>query len=205
MTAAQDAVQPNKPIAKRHSMGEVFRSLRRPRVLAMLLLGFSCGVPFLLVGNTLGFWLREAGLTLTAIGFLSWVGLAYSFKFLWAPVVDRVDVPLLGRFGRRRGWMVLAQLGVGVLAGHGADPDRGAELARSPADAVAVAFSSATQDIVVDAWRIEVGGNLRRARPDDLRPSARLSWDRALLHRRPDLVWPSTWAGTSCTSPRRRP
>src|SRR4051812_26600533 len=114
MTAASNVAQPNKPKAKRHSMGEVFRSLRRPRVLAMLMLGFSSGLPFLLVGNTLGYWLREGGMSLAAIGFLSWVGLAYSFKFLWAPVVDRVDVPLLGRLGRRRGWMVLAQIGVGV-------------------------------------------------------------------------------------------
>jgi PAT family beta-lactamase induction signal transducer AmpG len=155
MTAAQDAAQPNKPRAKRHSMGEVFRSLSRPRVLAMLLLGFSSGVPFLLVGNTLGFWLREGGMSLAAIGFLSWVGLAYSFKFLWAPVVDRVDVPLLGRLGRRRGWMVLAQIGVGAsLAGMALIGPQGG-IAPFAACAVAAAFSAATQDIVVDAWRIE--------------------------------------------------
>lgn len=155
MIAAQDAAQPNKPRAKRHTMGEVFRSLSRPRVLAMLLLGFSSGVPFLLVGNTLGYWLREGGMSLAAIGFLSWVGLAYSFKFLWAPVVDRVDVPLLGRLGRRRGWMVLAQVGVGAsLAGMALIGPKGG-IAPFAACAVAAAFSAATQDIVVDAWRIE--------------------------------------------------
>jgi len=154
MTAHAPAL-PNKPLAKRHSMGEVFRSLGRPRVLAMLLLGFSSGVPFLLVGNTLGLWLREGGMSLTAIGFLSWVGLAYTLKFLWAPVVDRVDVPLLGRLGRRRGWMVLAQIGVGVaLAGMALVGPKGG-IGAFAGFAVAVAFAAATQDIVVDAWRIE--------------------------------------------------
>jgi PAT family beta-lactamase induction signal transducer AmpG len=155
MTAAQDAAKPNKPIAKRHSMGEVFRSLSRPRVLAMLLLGFSSGVPFLLVGNTLGFWLREGGMSLATIGFLSWVGLAYSFKFLWAPIIDRVDVPLLGGLGRRRGWMVMAQIAVGVcLAGMALVGPQGG-LTAFGGFAVGVAFASATQDIVIDAWRIE--------------------------------------------------
>ena len=72
----------------------------------MLMLGFSSGLPFFLSGNTLGYWLRDAGTTLAAIGFLSWVGLAYSLKFLWAPIIDRVDAPLFGRLGRRRGWMI---------------------------------------------------------------------------------------------------
>ena len=79
----------------------------------MLPLGFSSGLPFLLVFSTLSTWLREAGISLTIIGLMSWVGLAYSFKFLWAPIVDRYDVPVLARLlGRRRGWMALAQLGV---------------------------------------------------------------------------------------------
>lgn len=121
----------------------------------MLMLGFSSGLPFLLSGNTLGYWLREEGTRLQAIGFLSWVGLAYSLKFLWAPVIDRVDAPLVGRFGRRRGWMIVAQLLVAAgllgMAGLGL---RGG-LAPLGALALLVAFASATQDIVVDAWRIE--------------------------------------------------
>ena len=77
----------------------------------MLLLGFSSGIPIYLVGNTLGFWMRENAIELSTIGFLSWVGLAYSLKFLWAPLVDKLDAPLFGRWlGRRRGWMLLAQL-----------------------------------------------------------------------------------------------
>ena len=89
----------------------VLRNLRQPKVLVMLLLGFSSGIPIYLVGNTLGFWMRENGIELSTIGFLSWVGLAYSLKFLWAPLVDKLDAPLLGRWlGRRRGWMLLSQL-----------------------------------------------------------------------------------------------
>ncbi len=75
----------------------------RPKTLAMLLLGFSSGLPFFLVGNTFGYWLRDEHTSLTAIGFLSWVGIAYSLKFLWAPLMDRVDLPLFKRLGHRRG------------------------------------------------------------------------------------------------------
>src|SRR3954470_24825078 len=89
---------------------DVITSLRQPKVAVMLMLGFSSGLPFFLSGNTLGYWLRDAGTTLKAIGFLSWVGLAYSLKFLWAPIIDRVDAPGFGRLGRRRGWMVVTQL-----------------------------------------------------------------------------------------------
>lgn len=126
----------------------------------MLALGFSSGLPFLLTGNTLGYWLRDEGTTLKAIGFLSWVGLAYSFKYLWAPLMDRLDAPLIGRrLGRRRGWMVLSQLLVGLgLAGMAA-VGPGGGLAMVGLMAVIVAFASATQDIVVDAWRIETADN----------------------------------------------
>src|SRR6266852_4370676 len=113
----------------------------RPKTLAMLLLGFSSGLPFYLVGNTFGFCLRDEHTSLTAIGFLSWVGIAYSLKFLWAPLMDRVDLPLCKRLGHRRGWMMFSQIVVG--------------LARLGAFALVVAFASSTQDIVVDAWRIE--------------------------------------------------
>src|SRR6184192_4409508 len=92
----------------------VIASLRQPKVAVMLMLGFSSGLPFFLTGNTLGYWMRDEGTTLTAIGFLSWVSLAYSIKFLWAPIIDRVDAPLFGRLGRRRGWMVLTQILIGV-------------------------------------------------------------------------------------------
>ena len=145
------------PARKRRSAREVVRALGRPKVGVMLALGFSSGLPFMLIGNTLGYWLREGGVSLAAIGFLSWVGLAYSFKFIWAPLIDRLDVPVLGRLlGRRRGWMILAQVVVGVgLIGMALNgPQNGFKVIG--AFAVLAAFAAATQDIVVDAWRIEI-------------------------------------------------
>jgi len=138
---------------------DVITSLGQPKVAAMLMLGFSSGLPFFLTGNTLGYWLRDEGTALSAIGFLSWVGLAYSFKFLWAPIIDRVDAPLLGRLGRRRGWMVLTQLLIAAgLVGMSA-VGLGAGLVTIGVLALLVAFSSSTQDIVVDAWRIEAAAD----------------------------------------------
>src|SRR5690606_1359620 len=150
-----------------HGWREVAANLRQRKVLAMLLLGFSSGIPIYLVGNTLGFWMRENGIELSTIGFLSWVGLAYSLKFLWAPLVDKLDAPLFGRWlGRRRGWMLAAQIVVAAaLAGMAwVQPREGTLLLAGIAVdqlfvfgalALVVAFASATQDIVIDAWRIE--------------------------------------------------
>jgi MFS transporter, PAT family, beta-lactamase induction signal transducer AmpG len=134
---------------------DVISSLGQPKVAVMLALGFSSGLPFLLTGNTLGYWLRDQGTTLKAIGFLSWVGLAYSLKFLWAPVVDRLDAPVFGRLGRRRSWMLLTQVlvAIGLLALSISGTEHG--LTAVGGLAVLVAFASSTQDIVVDAWRIE--------------------------------------------------
>src|SRR5215467_3550057 len=138
---------------------EKVRVYFRPRVFTMLLLGFSSGLPFLLTGDTLGYWLRDEGTSLTAIGFLSWVGIAYSLKPFYAPIIDRSDVPLLGRLGRRRGWMLLTQLFVclGLIAMSVIGPHGGLTLLG--AAALLVAFASSSQDIVVDAWRIEVADN----------------------------------------------
>ena len=127
----------------------------RPKTLAMLLLGFSSGLPFLLVGNTFGYWLRDEHISLTAIGFLSWVGIAYSLKFLWAPVLDRVDLPWFKRLGHRRGWMMFSQIVVGLALCAMGGIGTKAGLGRLGALALVVAFASSTQDIVVDAWRIE--------------------------------------------------
>ncbi|MET0545746.1 MAG: MFS transporter, partial [Caulobacterales bacterium] len=142
---------------KKHTLGDVFKSLSQPRVASMLALGFASGLPFLLTGATFGYWLRDEGTTLTAIGFLSWVGLAYTFKFLWSPFVDRMPAPFLGMLGRRRGWTLFAQLLVGAglvgMALFGAHGPGG--LMTIGAFALVVAFASATQDIAVDAWRIE--------------------------------------------------
>ena len=135
--------------------GQVVTEIVADRRLAiMLALGFSAGLPFLLVFSTLSAWLREAGIARTEIGFLSYVALAYSFKFLWAPIIDRRDVPLLSRFGRRRAWMLLSQLSVslGLIGIAFGNPSH--SLVWTVACAFFVAFSSATQDVVVDGWRI---------------------------------------------------
>ncbi len=135
-----------------------------PPTLRMLLLGFSAGLPLLLVLGTLSFWLREAGVDRTTIGYLSWVGLAYAFKWVWAPLVDRLPIPLLTRWlGWRRSWLALAQLAVmvGLVAMSLNNPQRALE----PVvwGALAVAFGSATQDIALDAFRIESASIERQA------------------------------------------
>jgi PAT family beta-lactamase induction signal transducer AmpG len=128
----------------------------RPGVRSMLFLGFSSGLPLLLVFGTLSFWLRKAGIERSTIGFLSWVALAYAFKWLWAPLVGHLRLPWLTRLlGRRRAWMLLAQLGVitGLCGLALSDPQQ--SLATFAMLALLVSFSSATQDIVIDAYRIE--------------------------------------------------
>ena len=129
---------------------------RQPRVLAMLFLGFSAGLPFYLVYSTLSAWLRQAGIQRGTIGMLAWVGILFSVKFLWAPVIDRVPPPLLqGLLGRRRGWMLVAQLGiaVGLVNISLCQPALGVRpLALW---ALFTTFCAATQDIALDAWRIE--------------------------------------------------
>jgi len=127
------------------------------KVLTMTALGFSSGLPFLLVGNTFGFWLRDEGTTLKAIGFISWVGIAYSLQFVWAPLLDRV--PALRVLGQRRGWMLLSQ--IATAAGLFAMAFVGTRygLVALGACALVVAFSSATQDIAISAWRIEIASD----------------------------------------------
>ncbi|WP_046864086.1 AmpG family muropeptide MFS transporter [Microvirga massiliensis] len=133
------------------------------RLALMLPLGFASGLPFLLVFSTLSAWLREAGISRTEIGLLSWVALAYSLKFVWAPVIDRVDVPVLARLlGRRRSWMLLAQavVAIGLLGVAASNPQSG--LGLTVAGALLVAFASATQDIVIDGWRIDAAPTERQ-------------------------------------------
>ncbi|WP_169543536.1 AmpG family muropeptide MFS transporter [Sneathiella aquimaris] len=134
-----------------------FAIYRDPRVLAILFLGFSSGLPLALTGTTLSLWLREEGTALTAIGFLSSVGTPYALKFLWAPLIDKLPLPVLGPLlGRRRSWMILTQIclilsivGLGLTS-----PSENILLTASLA--FLVAFSSASQDIVIDAYRVEI-------------------------------------------------
>jgi len=122
----------------------------------MIFLGFSAGLPFLLVFSTLSAWLRDEGVERSVIGFFSWIGVTYSIKVFWAPVVDRISLPFLTTFlGKRRSWMLLAQLGIVVgLVGMGSS-DSHSQLQQIALFAVWVAFCSATQDVVIDAYRIE--------------------------------------------------
>jgi PAT family beta-lactamase induction signal transducer AmpG len=122
----------------------------------MLAFGFSSGLPFALLIGTLNAWLGDAKVNLATIGVLSWIGLCYAFKFLWSPLVDRVQLPLLGRLGRRTSWIVLCQAGLIVsFIGLGVTNPANA-IGWFAIFAVIGAFSSATQDIAVDAWRIDV-------------------------------------------------
>lgn len=139
-----------------HSWKAALLVYTRPRVVAMIFLGFAAGLPFLLVFSTLSAWLRDEGLSRSIIGFFSWVGITYSIKVFWAPVIDRLPLPGLTRWlGRRRSWMLLAQLGIAVGLAGMALSNPHTQLTQIALLAVLVAFSSSTQDIVVDAWRIE--------------------------------------------------
>ena len=139
-----------------HGWPDSFEVYKKPRVLAMLFLGYSAGLPILLVFGTLSAWLNSEGVDKTTIGFVSWVALAYGLKFIWSPLVDRLPLPLLTRYlGQRRSWMLLAQIGVitGLSLLSFSDPITNLTLVI--VFAVLTAFSSATQDITIDAWRIE--------------------------------------------------
>jgi MFS transporter, PAT family, beta-lactamase induction signal transducer AmpG len=128
----------------------------QPRVLAMLFLGFSAGLPFYLVYSTLSAWLRQVGIQRSTIGMLAWVGILFSIKFLWAPVVDRLPLPLLQRLlGRRRGWMLVAQLGIALGLFNIGLCDPAAGVRPLALWALFTTFCAATQDIALDAWRIE--------------------------------------------------
>lgn len=134
---------------------DTFLIYTRPRVVAMAFLGFSAGLPFLLVFSTLTAWLTEGNVSRSTIGFFAWVGITYSIKVLWAPVIDSVGIgALTARLGQRRSWMLLGQIGIALglvlmtMAGPGS-------LLLLSLSALLVAFSSATQDVAIDAYRIE--------------------------------------------------
>ena len=140
----------------RRSFVDLISIYRHPRVLTLLFLGFSAGLPFLLVFSTLSAWLRTEDVSRSTIGFFSWIGITYSIKVFWAPIVDSINLPLLTRWlGRRRSWMFLAQIGIAAGLVLIAFTDPQTQLFWVAVFGLLVAFSSATQDITIDAYRIE--------------------------------------------------
>lgn len=131
-------------------------ALSRPKSAAMLAFGFSSGLPYALLIGTLNAWLGEVGVKLATIGVLSWIGLAYSFKFLWSPLVDRLRLPGLYRLGRRKSWILLCQITLALALVGLALTSPTADIGRFALFAVMAALASATQDVAVDAWRIDV-------------------------------------------------
>src|SRR5690554_3123803 len=134
---------------------DAYAIYRQKPVLVIALLGFSAGLPYLLVFSTLTAWLRDVGVERTTIGFFAWVGITYSIKVFWSPVVDRVRLPMSKHFGQRRSWILLGQVGIatGLILMSVADPIN--SLFVIAVAALLVAFSSATQDVALDAFRIE--------------------------------------------------
>ena len=169
-----------------------------PATLRMLALGFSAGLPLLLVLGTLSFRLREAGIDRATIGFLSWVGLAYGFKWVWAPLVDRLPLPpLTTLLGRRRGWLLLAQVVVivGLIGMAVNDPSAG--LRPMIWCALLVAFGSATQDIALDAFRIESAETRKQAA---LAAAYQTGYRLAMIWAGAGVLWVAAWAEVSGAS-----
>src|ERR1700758_4992161 len=147
---------PGSVAGARPSLTETLAVYLKPRVLVIMFLGFSSGLPLALSGSTLLVWMTEAGVNLGTIGLFALVGTPYTIKFLWAPLIDAVDVPLLSRrFGRRRGWLLTSQLLLiaAILFLGATDPAQSAFVVAL--GALLVAAASATQDVVIDAFRIE--------------------------------------------------
>jgi PAT family beta-lactamase induction signal transducer AmpG len=141
------------------SWQKTLKGFTHPRVVTLLFLGFSAGIPLLLIFSSLSLWLREAGVERATVTYFSWAALGFSFKFVWAPLVDQIPVPLLTRWlGRRRGWILLGQLAIilSIILMASVDPQSGPNsLSLMAVAAVMLGFSAATQDIAIDAYRIE--------------------------------------------------
>ena len=135
---------------------EVLRAYTQPKMLGMMSLGFASGLPYMLIYSELAFWMKKEGVDLSIIGFFAWIGLAYTLKVFWSPLVDRLKIPFLTRvMGQRRSWMLFAILGtvVGMLTIAASDPSE--SVMRLAMGAVILATAGATLDISIDAWRIE--------------------------------------------------
>ncbi|ABQ13960.1 AmpG family muropeptide MFS transporter [Dichelobacter nodosus] len=131
------------------------------RALLMFFLGIAAGIPILLIFSTLSLWLREAGVSRATVTMFSWAALAYSFKFIWAPLIDALSVPVLHFLGKRRSWLLFSQLCIiaAIITMANINPISSSTLTHMALAAVFLGFASATQDIVIDAYRIEIAGD----------------------------------------------
>ncbi len=157
MSAVQP-IPPNSPIAKK-SLSESLQAYLDRRSLIMLFLGFVAGIPILLIFSSLSLWLREAGIDRSVVTMFSWAALGYAFKFIWAPLIDAVPLPILTKIlGRRRSWILVSQIMIiaAICIMASVNPANEGSLVLMAVGAVLLGFSSATQDIVIDAYRIEL-------------------------------------------------
>jgi len=140
----------------KRSWPDVIRAYAQPKMIGMMSLGFASGLPYMLIYSELAYWMRKEGVDLSVIGFFAWIGLAYTLKVLWAPLVDRLKIPFLTKaMGQRRSWMLFAIVGtiIGMLTIAASDPS--VSVMRLALGAVILATAGATLDISIDAWRIE--------------------------------------------------
>lgn len=145
-------------VAQKPSWIDTIKFYLTPKMLGILSLGFASGLPYMLIYSELSFWMKEEGVDLSVIGFFAWIGMAYTFKVFWAPIVDRFQIPVLtSKLGQRRSWMLFAILGtvLGMLVIASSDPGVDGGVLRLAIGAVILATSGATLDISIDAWRIE--------------------------------------------------
>ena len=156
--SAVKSIPPNPPIAKK-SWGTAAQAYLERRAMIMLFLGFFAGIPIMLIFSSLSLWMREAGIDRSVVTMFSWAGLGYSFKFIWAPLVDAVPLPILTKLlGRRRAWILVSQLMIilAICIMASVNPITEGSLTLMAVGAAMLGFSSATQDIVIDAYRIEL-------------------------------------------------
>lgn len=144
------------PVERPKGLKLLVAALQKRKSACMLGFGFSSGLPYALLVGTVTAWLGEVGVKMATIGVLSWIGLSYAFKFLWSPVVDRLPLPVLERLGRRRSWIVLCQVALVVALAGMTFSDPATNISTFAYFAFAGALASATQDVAVDAWRIDV-------------------------------------------------
>lgn len=156
--SAVKSLPPKPPIVKK-SLSESLKAYLDRRAIIMLFLGFVAGIPILLIFSSLSLWLREAGIDRTVVTMFSWAALGYAFKFIWAPLIDAVPLPILTKLlGRRRSWILVSQIMIiaAICIMASVNPAVEGSLFLMAVGAVLLGFSSATQDIVIDAYRIEL-------------------------------------------------